>query len=215
MKQERREALAQFHRAQMIAAARRLYDQRGEGAVTMDDIAREAGYSKATLYVYFSGKEEIGRAIALQSMRSLLETLRLAAGEPGDFCERALALCRALDDFYGRDPQAFDYAAGAVEFDPGSPKAPQVLRDIYETGEELSRLVGALLKEGIAQGEVSASLDVPAAVLLFWGSLCGMIKMASAKEKYILLSLGLSRREFLERGFSLLLGTLKGEQKNG
>ena len=120
MKPERKEALSQFHRSQIIAAVRRLYESSGEVAVTMDDIAREAGYSKATLYVYFSGKEEIGRAIALWSMRALLETLRLAAREPGGFHERALALCRALADFYERDPWSFDYAAGEVEFDPGS-----------------------------------------------------------------------------------------------
>ncbi|RGB67282.1 TetR/AcrR family transcriptional regulator [Harryflintia acetispora] len=215
MKPERKEALAQFHRSQIIAAVRRLYESSGEVAVTMDDIAREAGYSKATLYVYFSGKEEIGRAIALWSMRALLETLRLAAREPGGFHERALALCRALADFYERDPWSFDYAAGEVEFDPGSPAAPQVLLDIYETGEEITRLVGGLLEEGAAQGEVGAPLDVPAAVLLFWGSLCGMIKMAGAKERYIRLSLGLSRREFLERGFTLLLGSLGGGRGNG
>lgn len=214
MKQERKEALAQFHRSQIIEAARRLYERSGEAAVTMDDIAREAGYSKATLYVYFSGKEEIGRAIALQSMQSLREALRLAANEPGGFTERALALCRALAGFYERDPLSFDYAAGEVEFDPGS-SAAGVLRDIYETGEEITRLVGGLLREGAAQGEVNASLDIPGTVLLFWGSLCGMIRMAGAKERYIRLSLGLSRREFLERGFSLLLDSLKGGRKNG
>ena len=49
------------HRARISDAAQRLFSQRGVTSVTVDDIAREAGYSKATLYVYFQDKEEIVR----------------------------------------------------------------------------------------------------------------------------------------------------------
>ena len=45
------------HRAKIAAAASELFLKRGTAAVTMDEIARAAGYSKATLYVYFENKE--------------------------------------------------------------------------------------------------------------------------------------------------------------
>jgi AcrR family transcriptional regulator len=47
----------------ILAAASRLFRERGYGVTTMDAVAREADVSKATLYVYFSGKRELFAAV--------------------------------------------------------------------------------------------------------------------------------------------------------
>src|SRR5690606_26724115 len=46
-------------RAQILAGAERVFNSMGFDAASMNDITREAGVSKATIYVYFSGKEEL------------------------------------------------------------------------------------------------------------------------------------------------------------
>jgi AcrR family transcriptional regulator len=46
-------------RQQILDGARRLFLAEGFDAVSMADIAREAGVSKGTLYVYFESKEEL------------------------------------------------------------------------------------------------------------------------------------------------------------
>jgi len=54
----------------ILAAAQRAFLAGGFGAVSMDAIAREAGASKATLYAYFSSKEELfGAVVARESER--------------------------------------------------------------------------------------------------------------------------------------------------
>src|SRR5580704_7818830 len=54
----------------ILAAARRMFLASGFGAVSMDAIAREAGASKATLYAYFSSKEELfGAVVAREGER--------------------------------------------------------------------------------------------------------------------------------------------------
>lgn len=45
------------HREKIASAAQVLFMKKGTGAATMDDVAKAAGYSKATLYVYFKNKE--------------------------------------------------------------------------------------------------------------------------------------------------------------
>lgn len=45
--------------SQMLSAAQRLFAQSGYAAVSMDDIARTANVSKATLYAHFSSKENL------------------------------------------------------------------------------------------------------------------------------------------------------------
>src|ERR1700760_4464083 len=54
----------------ILAAAKRMFLEGGFGAVSMDQIAREAGVSKATVYAHFAGKEELfGAVIAHVSAR--------------------------------------------------------------------------------------------------------------------------------------------------
>ena len=47
----------------ILGAAKRTFLAAGFGAVSMDTIAREAGVSKATVYAYFAGKEELFGAV--------------------------------------------------------------------------------------------------------------------------------------------------------
>ena len=53
-------------RRQIVDGARRIFLARGFDAASMADIAKEAGVSKGTLYVYFKNKEELFGAIVQQ-----------------------------------------------------------------------------------------------------------------------------------------------------
>lgn len=56
--------------AAILGAARRAFLGAGFGAVSMDQIAREAGASKATVYAHFASKEELfGAVVAEMSER--------------------------------------------------------------------------------------------------------------------------------------------------
>ncbi len=50
-------------RAQIIEGARRVFIDKGFEAASMNDITREAGVSKGTIYVYFANKEELFEAL--------------------------------------------------------------------------------------------------------------------------------------------------------
>jgi AcrR family transcriptional regulator len=53
-------------RRQIVEGARAIFLQHGFDAASMNDIARAAGVSKGTLYVYFTNKEELFAAIVYQ-----------------------------------------------------------------------------------------------------------------------------------------------------
>ena len=61
------------HRENIASAASALFMEKGIAATSMDDIAKAAGYSKATLYVYFENKEEIVGILVLNSMKKLYD----------------------------------------------------------------------------------------------------------------------------------------------
>jgi AcrR family transcriptional regulator len=61
-------------RRQIIEGARSVFLQRGFDAASMNDIARGAGVSKGTLYVYFDTKEELFQAIVNEECLLQAET---------------------------------------------------------------------------------------------------------------------------------------------
>jgi len=55
----RREREKLAHRRDILDAATRVFARRGFANATLDEIAREAEFSKGTLYLYFTNKEDI------------------------------------------------------------------------------------------------------------------------------------------------------------
>jgi AcrR family transcriptional regulator len=68
-------------REQLLLVARRIFAERGFQATTMDDIAKEAGFTKPILYQYFESKTELYREIVNQTAEKLMYTLRTAVAE--------------------------------------------------------------------------------------------------------------------------------------
>ena len=75
---------------EIVDAALEVFAEKGFVSAKLDDIARRAGISKPTLYLYFDTKEEIFRAVARAAVASLLEALvSRAEGLDAPFAELA------------------------------------------------------------------------------------------------------------------------------
>ena len=64
------------HRKAISTVAEQLFMKKGIENTSSNDIAKESGYSKATLYVYFKNKEELVGILVLESMQKLYEYIR-------------------------------------------------------------------------------------------------------------------------------------------
>jgi len=62
-------------RRQILDGARRVFLARGFDGTSMGEIAKAAGVSKGTLYVYFDSKEALFEALIVEERRSLAEVL--------------------------------------------------------------------------------------------------------------------------------------------
>jgi len=65
-------------REQLLSVAKSLFAERGFQSTTMDDIAREAGFTKPILYQYFDSKTDLYREIVAQLAETLLTSLKAA-----------------------------------------------------------------------------------------------------------------------------------------
>jgi AcrR family transcriptional regulator len=68
-------------RDQLLLVARAIFAEKGFQATTMDDIAKEAGFTKPILYQYFESKTELYREIVNQTAQKLMTSLQVAVAE--------------------------------------------------------------------------------------------------------------------------------------
>ena len=61
----------------ILSSALEVFKANGLDGATMDSIAEKAGFGKATLYYYFSSKEEVFLGIMEEGWKSLMESLEI------------------------------------------------------------------------------------------------------------------------------------------
>src|SRR3954471_21666684 len=69
----KRDVVAEFRRGEILDAARRVFASRGFAAATVDEIARQAGIAKGTIYLYYRSKTDVYAGAALDGLRELHE----------------------------------------------------------------------------------------------------------------------------------------------
>jgi len=89
---------------QIAEAALRLFARYGYKRTSMDDIAREAGLARATLYLHFKGKDEVFRAMLAGLGRHVETRCREVLAMDGPFRARLAAL---LEGHHGTAFAAF------------------------------------------------------------------------------------------------------------
>jgi AcrR family transcriptional regulator len=67
----KQQIVSEFRRAEIVDAARKVFAHQGFAHGIMDEIAREAGIAKGTIYLYFRSKSEVYRAVLQHDMKAL------------------------------------------------------------------------------------------------------------------------------------------------
>lgn len=201
------------HRENIVSAASTLFMERGTAATSMDDIAKAAGYSKATLYVYFENKDEIVGILVLNSMKKLYDYISSALIQHETTKARYDFICRGLVQYQEEFPFYFKMVLDKINIDFESKEYLPEERETYQIGEEINEKIKNFLLSGMEKGDLRNDLDIMPAIFNFWGMLSGIIQLAANKEEYIKKSMGLSKIKFLEYGFSLVYHSIAIKEK--
>lgn len=136
---------------QVLDGARRVFIAQGYEGASVDDIARAAGVSKATLYSYFTDKRQMFAEVYQAEIE------HLAASTMQELCadsapEQALHVAaRRLVGYMTSDFGRAMYRICVTE----SARFPEIGQAFYESGPELGRArMGAYLRAAVAQGDL-------------------------------------------------------------
>lgn len=201
------------HRENIVSAASALFMEKGIAATSMDDIAKAAGYSKATLYVYFDNKEEIVGILVLNSMQKLYDYISSALIQHESTEAKYKFICRGLVQYQEEFPFYFKMVLDKINIDFESRAYLPEEKETYQIGEEINEKIKLFLLYGMEKGDLRGDLEIMPSIFHFWGMISGIIQLAANKEEYIKKSMGLSKNEFLEYGFSLIYHSIADKER--
>lgn len=175
---------------QVLDIAHRQFAERGYGAVTMDDVAAEAGVTKPLLYAYFGNKERLYLACMARAGDALLATVGDAvarATSPADALRRGLTAFFAFVDS--------DRDAWRVLFDETLPAGGEIAQAVADYRERLLALVARANVERLPAGRradhateieaISVALLGAAEALARWWLRTGAMPAADAADLLI------------------------------
>ena len=198
----------EVHRMRIADAAEQIFMEKGIGNTSMDAVAKAAGYSKATLYVYFKNKEELVDYLVLRSITYLKDYIVDGITKYAGYEERFYELCRSMVRYQRKYPYYFSLVLQKIEFDTGDASRDNN-NAAYYVGEQINECILQFIEDGIKAGEYRDDIaDVPTLFGL-WGMISGIINIAVNKEEYIGKTMCLSADEFMERNFKLLYESIR------
>jgi TetR/AcrR family transcriptional repressor of nem operon len=155
----RREPAARRTKEEVAEAALALFCERGYHAVTVDDIVQAAGVTKGAFYYYFADKEDLATDLWRRSWRRLADAAAGSLREDLGLAENLKRSLRAMLDALSGLGEARFFLRDAW-----------VLPSVEVAGrvdqEEAGSLLGSLLAEAQARGELTVEATAATKVLL-------------------------------------------------
>lgn len=212
MGRKKKDALVQFNKGNILDAAKSLFESKGVAATTMDDIAKEADCSKSTMYVYFKSKDDILNHVILEQMIGLRDMIRTCVSKGHGFVECYHMICDELVTFQETHPVYYEILLGEIKVTKEEIEGHTVLGQIYEAGEEVNDAIEEILKKGISQKKIRDDIQIIPTVFYLWSGISQIIGFAQKKEQYFMFRLGMTKKEYMEYAFELLIQSILSKE---
>ena len=152
-------------RRRILDAAIRTFGRRGFHEARIADIASDAKVAEGTVYLYFRNKEDLLGVVFDECMDDVLEKGRAVARSSAPAAERLTALVDLHLQFIGSDRDL----ASVFQIELRR-SARLVERFSRSKLVEHFRLLGDVLRDGVARGEFRRDLDPRLAVRILFGA---------------------------------------------
>jgi AcrR family transcriptional regulator len=151
-KATKKEIVTAFRTREILAAARKLLERRGPEAMTMEEIAADAGVAKGTLYLYFQSKDDLIQALITRVGENILQDVEASLQAPGTPPEKLIRMVSVLLEYLNRERLLFPIYARELLRGEGESREG-FWRRYQEMEEKFVALVTGLFAEGIAAGQ--------------------------------------------------------------
>lgn len=208
----RRERERQLRKSEIIDVAEKLFIKNGYEGTSMDDIAKEAQFTKPTIYQYFSNKEDLFFAVVLKFAKQWISNIKESIKEKRNALEKIYHSNLYFLKFYKENPgifQMFDYTPPSKSAREASPNYLELLK----LKDESFKMYTEIIEEGKKDGSMSADLDAKrTAHICVLATISFMNTISKTNDSYFE-ACGFDKDDFILYGLKMIAGALV--PKNG
>ncbi len=206
---ERKEREKNQRRNDIIDAAEKLFFSKGFSNTTMDEVAKQAEYSKGTLYLYFKSKEDLYLAINVRGMKILEKMFRTVLNSSDNGLCKTRNIGKKYYEFAEKYPDYFNamvyYELNEIEISEETSSA----KTCEDQGNRTLQTVAEAVQEGIKDESIRQDLDPLQVATILWAHCTGVITVISQRGKHIEEQHGVMVDDLVELSFEMIGRSLK------
>lgn len=163
--------------SEILDAAEQVFFCKGFNQASMDEIARQAGMSRALLYVYFRDKSAIMRGIMLRAARMLTQCLEEAVNPADEGLQQIHSIGKAYFRFSIEQSDYFDVLTDLNTFPRPSEEGDEQMRELACCRNRSTAAMVAVLEGGVRDGSICPEMvkDPVRTAFMLQGALHGVI----------------------------------------
>jgi len=195
--QELKKKEREQRRNYIMDIAQKLFMSKDYDEVSMNEIAKEVGVNKATLYNYFKNKEALHFAIVLRGVRTLEKMIKKEIEKGSTGREKLFLYGKANDEFFNKYPDCMRllYSPQLQKLDVDNMNNSEEYQEVMKLLKRLMYIIIDSIRCGAADGSIKKDVNpVEAAVLM--ALISQSMANISCLYKDILESEGISEQKF-------------------
>jgi AcrR family transcriptional regulator len=180
--EERKEREKKMRRQQMMDAAKKVFASKGFGRATIENIAEEAEFSPATLYLYFKSKDELLASLNLKMLQTLIAKMeRVRDQEDLSPKKKIMALEKALYEVYLMDPLNVVNVLRFQSKENLRKLSPELASQIRDHTQRYMRAIADIYRDGVREGVFLDRHPVAFADIV-WSLFAGLVLLEDTKK---------------------------------
>jgi len=159
MNKSRKKQEFDFKKNLIINAAKTIFFDKGFETSTIDDIAKEAGYSKGSIYSYFKSKNEICFSIVNTYFKNILDFIQVISNEDLDGLSKLKKIKeKFINDYAGSSDFCTIFDSFRYHKSQCMQVEEEILRNL-EYNKTINSLFYNIINEGIEDKSIKECID--------------------------------------------------------
>lgn len=209
----RKEKEKQVRKEDLINAAEKIFSTMGYTGASMDEIAKEAEFSRKTLYQYFKDKESLYFTVVVRGFKRLLSFFQEAIKNNNTGLEKLQCLASAYYRFYQTFPSTLEIMnyVGYVKI---RGKFSAEYQEFNKINELMTQEITKVIDEGKLDGSIRTDLDTLSITYSAEFLITGFFHMLSVSGKTFTNYHSLKKEDFINFNLNLLCDAFCAEKHN-
>ncbi|BCZ45565.1 TetR family transcriptional regulator [Clostridium gelidum] len=195
----------------IINAAEKVFTTMGYNGASMEEIAKEAQFTRKTIYQYFADKDDLYYAVVARGFSGLLSYFQEDIQDGHNGFEKLQCLMSAYYRFYRNFPSTFNLMT-YVGYIKSNKEITIKQQEFNKITELLPKEVAKVIEEGKADGSIRTDIDTMSATYSAEFLTTGFFHMLSVSGKTFTNHFSLDQENFILFNMNLLCDAFRSRK---